>query len=171
MRETNEEWKKRSSVYDDDKLSVLEAAQPKRNFYHIFSSEWHSNAMFNHADVVTLLLLLLLQLLLLLLLLLSQLRSFFFINSPSSRLFCRYILFLHRIFARYRIFSCKCFFFIQRLFIYLVWSASTLQTLQSGFQRLLLLFLSFYAAADKIIWLEYSNRCLEKMWTIYFLII
>lgn len=95
----------------------------------------------------------------------------FFINSPSSRLFCRYILFLHRIFARYRIFSCKCFFFIQRLFIYLVWSASTLQTLQSGFQRLLLLFLSFYAAADKIIWLEYSNRCLEKMWTIYFVII
>lgn len=40
----------------DDKLSVFEAAT-QRNFYHIFSSEWHSNAMFNHADVVTLLLL------------------------------------------------------------------------------------------------------------------
>lgn len=39
----------------DDKLSVFEAAT-QRNFYHIFSSEWHSNAMFNHADVVTLLL-------------------------------------------------------------------------------------------------------------------
>lgn len=25
--------------------------KPTRNFYHIFSSEWHSNAMFNHAVV------------------------------------------------------------------------------------------------------------------------
>lgn len=69
-----------------------------KNFYHIFSNEWHSNAMFNHADVVTLL-------------------NFFFFH------FCL-LSFSYRIFlARYSM--CWCVIFcLSKMFICIFYSIS-----------------------------------------------
>lgn len=69
--------------------------KPTRNFYHIFSSEWHSNAMFNHAVVA------------------------FTVARFCSSLYIFFpVRVLYRIFARYGIFSWILFSTNAYLFIY-----------------------------------------------------